>query len=226
MASTIDTLQQEIITSNAEAEKASRELELLRNRALEESAQESLIREQELREMQTELERCRIEKDDWEAAAHESKAKLDEARSALEGARRDLDLERQARLKDTRELEAERMKCDNLQSVLEDFQRGTFPAIGSSSMNTEYPLQRRTTKSTRHCDSQKLSCSILRSLWPNISIAPTRPRHVLRHVSILPSDNIVSDANRGDFLFTRSDRGTPEVREREGCVNRKAANGK
>lgn len=145
MSSTIDTLQQEIITSNAEADQASRELELMRNRAFEESAQESLIREQELREVQTELERNRIEKDDWEAAALESKAKLDEARSSLESARRDLELERQARQKDTRELEAEREKSFNLQSVLEDFQRGALQFVEFNEF-TVMLYQRRTMK--------------------------------------------------------------------------------
>lgn len=112
------------MTSNEEAEKASRELEAMRSRALQETAQETLLRERELREMQTELERCRMEKDEWEHAALHERAFADEARATIETLQRDLEIEREAREREAVELEAEREKANNLQSVLEDFQSG------------------------------------------------------------------------------------------------------
>ena len=48
----------------------------------------------------------------------------DEAKAAADVLRRDLELEREAREREADELESERQKAMNLQSVLEDFQAG------------------------------------------------------------------------------------------------------
>ncbi|KAL5499104.1 hypothetical protein ACEPAH_1622 [Sanghuangporus vaninii] len=119
---TIDALKTEIVTSNAEAERASKELEVMRSRVYEESSKETAIRERELRELQFELERCRIERDEWEREALENRVSIDEAKTAAENYKRDLEIEREAREREHAELEAEREKTVNLQSVLEDFQ--------------------------------------------------------------------------------------------------------
>ncbi|KAJ7101864.1 hypothetical protein C8R43DRAFT_1244192 [Mycena crocata] len=120
--STVEMLKEELISTSAEAERASSELDNMRSRAFEENAQENLVRERELRETQTELERCRMEKEEWERMALQDKVVADEAKSNAEMYRRDLELEREAREKDAAELESEREKADNLQSVLQDFQ--------------------------------------------------------------------------------------------------------
>ncbi|KAJ7461844.1 hypothetical protein B0H11DRAFT_1735726 [Mycena galericulata] len=120
--STVEMLKEELISTSAEAERASSELDNMRNRAFEENAQENLVRERELRETQTELERCRMERDEWERMASQDKVVADEARSNAEMYRRDLELEREARERDAAELESEREKSENLQSVLQDFQ--------------------------------------------------------------------------------------------------------
>ncbi|KAK0203695.1 hypothetical protein DFS33DRAFT_1261123 [Desarmillaria ectypa] len=120
--STVETLKEELITSHEEAERTSNELDNLRNRAFQENAQESLLRERELRETQTELERCRIERDEWERVALQDKAMSDEYKTATESLRRDLELEQEAREREMQELETEREKSENLQSVLQDFQ--------------------------------------------------------------------------------------------------------
>ncbi|KAJ7359187.1 hypothetical protein DFH08DRAFT_405602 [Mycena albidolilacea] len=122
LTSTVEMLKEELISTSAEAERASGELDNMRSRAFEESAQENLVRERELRETQAELERCRMEKDEWERMALQDKVVADEARSNAEMYRRDLELEREARERDAAELESEREKSDNLQSVLQDFQ--------------------------------------------------------------------------------------------------------
>ena len=59
LAATVETLKSELIASNEEAERASRELETLRSRALHDSSQETFLRERELRELQAELEQLR-----------------------------------------------------------------------------------------------------------------------------------------------------------------------
>lgn len=120
--SAVETLKEELISSHEEAERTSNELDNLRNRAFQDNAQESLLRERELRETQTELERCRIERDEWERVALQDKAMSEEYSTAMETLRRELELDREAREREAQELETEREKSDNLQSVLQDFQ--------------------------------------------------------------------------------------------------------
>lgn len=113
-----------MIASNAETERVLRELDSSRSRALQEDAQESLARERELRESQGELERCRLDRDEWERVALQERAVADDAKSSAEILRRDLELEVAARGRLDAELQAEREKSTNLQSVLQDFQSG------------------------------------------------------------------------------------------------------
>lgn len=80
------------------------------------------MRERELRETQTELEQCRMERDEWEQKALQEHVSADEARTMLANLRRELEVERTAREMSAAELAVEREKCVNLQSVLEDFQ--------------------------------------------------------------------------------------------------------
>ncbi|KAF7316394.1 Guanylate kinase [Mycena indigotica] len=122
LTSTVEVLKEELISASSEAERATSELSKLRSRAFEENSQETMLRERELRETQTELERCRMEKEEWERAAAQDKVMADEARSTADMYRRDLELEREAREREAAELEAERERCNNLQSVLQDFQ--------------------------------------------------------------------------------------------------------
>ena len=124
LLATVEALKAEVIASNEEAERASRELESMRTRAFQESIQEVYLREQELREVQAELEQSRIERDEWERKALQEHVIADEARTALEEARRDVELEREAREREAATLQVEREKADNLQTVLEDFQAG------------------------------------------------------------------------------------------------------
>lgn len=126
LSSTVETLKQELIASHEEAERASNELAAVRTRAFQETAQENLLRERELRESQSELERCRLERDEWERVAMQDRVVADEAKSAVEMYKRDVELEREARARESGELELEREKSNNLQSVLEDFQAGAF----------------------------------------------------------------------------------------------------
>jgi hypothetical protein len=132
--STVEMLKEELISTSAEAERASSELDNMRSRAFEENAQEIVARERELRETQTELERCRMEKDEWERMALQDKVVADEAKSNAEMFRRDLELEREARERDAAELESEREKSENLQSVLQDFQAGECALLPTYSL--------------------------------------------------------------------------------------------
>ena len=125
LTSTIETLKEELIASHKDAERASDELDTMRSKVYQDNAQETLMRERELREAQTELERCRMEKDDWERVALQERAVSEESRSMVENFKRDLELEREAREREAEELESEKQKANNLQSVLQDFQTCT-----------------------------------------------------------------------------------------------------
>ncbi|KDR79992.1 hypothetical protein GALMADRAFT_242182 [Galerina marginata CBS 339.88] len=122
LTATVETLKSELIASHEEAERASSKLDAMRTRTLQENAQETVQRERELRETQMELERCRMERDEWERSALQEQVVSEDVRSTAEALRRDLEVEKVTRARDAAELEKEREKAENLQSVLQDFQ--------------------------------------------------------------------------------------------------------
>jgi chromosome segregation ATPase len=124
--STIQTLQAELLASNADADRAQRELDSLRVRAVTQGAQEAAQRERELHDLRGDLERTRIERDDFAALAEQEHALREEARDSVDVLRRDLELERELRARLEYEFATEKEKTANLQSVLEDFQSGKF----------------------------------------------------------------------------------------------------
>lgn len=126
---TIETLQHELVSSNNESEKLTEELSMMRNKAVEESAFEMSMRERQVMDLQNELEVCRTERDDWERAAQEERVAADEARTAIETLRRELEAMESDRVKDAKDLQSEKEKSANLQSVLEDFQSGGSEAL-------------------------------------------------------------------------------------------------
>jgi chromosome segregation ATPase len=120
LLSTVEALQSEVLASNAESERASRELDAMR----QEVSGESLQREQALREARAELERTRTARDDWEAEAMAQRVRVDEARSTLEATYRELAGAKEASERDAAARDAEAERANNLQAVLEDFQSG------------------------------------------------------------------------------------------------------
>ncbi|KAF9508658.1 hypothetical protein BS47DRAFT_1302585 [Hydnum rufescens UP504] len=115
---TVDTLNAELIASNDEVERVSRELDAIRSRALEDNAYESSLREREA----AEFERVRREKDEWERVAMEERVRSEEYRAQAESLQRDLEVESAERKSQAQEVLKERQTAANLQSVLEDFQ--------------------------------------------------------------------------------------------------------
>jgi len=125
LSATIKTLNAELITSNDEAERLSRELDALRSRTQEDSAYESSVRERDA----AELERMRQERDEWERAAQEESVRNEQLTAQVEALARDLQVEAAEREAQAREVIREKKTSANLQSVLEDFQAGTSPLI-------------------------------------------------------------------------------------------------
>jgi chromosome segregation ATPase len=122
LQTTVDTLNTELVSSNDEVERISRELDSLRSRALEDNAYESSLRERDA----AELERVRREKDEWERAAMEERVQSEDYRAQAESLRRDLDIESAERKSQAQEVLKEKQTAANLQSVLEDFQTGAY----------------------------------------------------------------------------------------------------
>lgn len=128
---TVETLKSELLASHAETERTARELDLLRTRDLSESVASA----HELRETMAELERYRLERDEWERGMMQERLAVEEARGIAEALRRELDVEREARERERSELDATRETAANLQSVLEDFQTGMWAfVVGSSGL--------------------------------------------------------------------------------------------
>lgn len=120
MNSTIATLNAELITSNDEAERVSRELDVLRNRAQEDNAYENSVRERDA----AELERIRVEKEEWERIAQEEGVRSEQLKAQVDALTRELEVEASEREAQAREVIREKKTSANLQSVLEDFQAG------------------------------------------------------------------------------------------------------
>lgn len=120
-------MKQELVASHEEAERATKELDALRTRAFQDSVQDNLMREQELREAQSEIERLRADLYESEQAAAQEKLASDDAKLLMEAIKRDLEVEREAREREAEEMDEERGKSRNLQSVLADFEAGTYP---------------------------------------------------------------------------------------------------
>ncbi|KAI9567458.1 hypothetical protein HD554DRAFT_2023606 [Boletus coccyginus] len=128
LRTTVETLKAELMASHDENERTARELDLLRNRDLSESVASA----HELRETLAELERCRLEKDEWERGAMQERLAVEEARGIAEALRRELDVERETRVRERAELDAAKETAANLQSVLEDFQTAREHELGQA----------------------------------------------------------------------------------------------
>ena len=115
--------------SHEEVERASNELDLLRNRTLHENTQEALQRERELRNVQTELERYRMMVEERDLSEMRERALLDESRSRTETLETELKLAQVSLERVEESGKREKERADNLQSVLADFQAGTWSRI-------------------------------------------------------------------------------------------------
>lgn len=127
---TVDTLKNELINSNEDAEQAHGELEQLRLRASDSqkhTSEEATSREMALRDAQEDLERVRMEKEEWEGEAMRERVRSDELAVRLGQVEMELAAAKGERelLREERDREAE--SAANLHAVLEEFQAGEWP---------------------------------------------------------------------------------------------------
>lgn len=125
LQATIETLKSELIASHEDGDRLHNQVEQLRLRA-DDSAKnvldEASVREAQLREVTEDLERCRLEREDWENQAMRERVEREKLETSLHTLEREsgsIRAERQ-QLKDERDREAE--AAHNLHIVLEEFQ--------------------------------------------------------------------------------------------------------
>lgn len=133
LQSTIETLKVELIQSNEESEVVHSELEQLRLRAFDsqrQSSEEVSTRERALRDAQEDLERERIEKEEWEGEAMRERVRREEVLARLGSVEMELGMAKSDRevLREERDREAE--AASNLHAVLQEFQAGMSPLAG------------------------------------------------------------------------------------------------
>ena len=132
----VDTLKNELINSHEDAEHAHGELEQLRLRASDSqkhTSEEATSRELALRDAQEDLERVRMEKEEWEGEAMRERVRSDELEARLGQVEMELAGAKGERevLREERDREAE--SAANLHAVLEEFQAGKCGIDGGGS---------------------------------------------------------------------------------------------
>ncbi|KAK4046996.1 hypothetical protein OIV83_005682 [Microbotryomycetes sp. JL201] len=125
LASTIETLRNELIQANEDSDHAHSELERMRQTAFDSqksTSDEATEREHAIRDMQEDLERVRYEREEWESEAMRERVRREEAQARVNQLELELaqaNTERET-LRHERDREAE--SATNLHAVLEEFQ--------------------------------------------------------------------------------------------------------
>lgn len=127
LTASVETLRLELIQTNDDAEHAHSELEQLRLRAFDSqklTSEEASERELALRDAQEDLERVRMEREEWEGEAMRERVRREELVTRLGQVEMELGVAKSDRevLREERDREAE--SASNLHAVLEEFQAG------------------------------------------------------------------------------------------------------
>ncbi|ORY92707.1 hypothetical protein BCR35DRAFT_298211 [Leucosporidium creatinivorum] len=125
LTASVETLRLELIQTNDDAEHAHSELEQLRLRAFDSqklTSEEASERELALRDAQEDLERVRMEREEWEGEAMRERVRREELVTRLGQVEMELGVAKSERevLREERDREAE--SASNLHAVLEEFQ--------------------------------------------------------------------------------------------------------
>lgn len=129
LSQTVETLKAELIQSHADAESLHNEMEKLRSRAFDSeqaSTDEAQQREIALRETQEDLERVRIERDEWEGEAMRERVRREELAARQGQIEMDLAQAKADRETLREERDREMESAANLNAVLEEFQASAF----------------------------------------------------------------------------------------------------
>ncbi|GAA5861069.1 hypothetical protein JCM8547_008024 [Rhodosporidiobolus lusitaniae] len=125
LSSALDTLRSELIQSHADTDALQSEVEQLRLSAFDsdrQSSDEAAEREMALREAQEDLERVRIERDEWEGEAMRERVRREELGARCAQVEMELAQAKAERENLREERDREQESAANLHAVLEEFQ--------------------------------------------------------------------------------------------------------
>lgn len=227
---TIATLQQELTSQAAETSSLSSSLSALRLQSST-TSDSALVREREVRELQGEVERLRMEREEWEEVAGNERARAEDEElrvRELEGEVRRL-IADAGREREKAKREEER--AVNLQSVLEEFQAcASFLPFSASSSRAEHvadPCPRRPAlrpqprirRCGRPCLISRRSCATRRLPCPSGSFAHRRPRCARPTLCTTPTSALTlalaSSFAQARLTELKSDAGKTQTLERE-----------
>ncbi|PVG01433.1 hypothetical protein CPB86DRAFT_104151 [Serendipita vermifera] len=145
LQNTITSLHSELSSTNAESERVTKELDVLRN-TLQQQQQSStmahstqisaltseahMLRDQ-LKESQELLERARLEKEEWERILMDERVSSEALRTENRTFKRESENERAKRQRFEQDLEQERQRADNLEAVLAEFEAGQDKSLAN-----------------------------------------------------------------------------------------------
>lgn len=124
---TIETLKSELIQSNEDADAAHSELEQLRLHAFDsenKTNDEANERDLLLREVQEDLERVKMEREEWESEAMRERVRREEMQNIFGQVEMELANAKSEREVLREERDREQESAANLHAVLEEFQAG------------------------------------------------------------------------------------------------------
>lgn len=135
---TVETLKNELIQSNEDADAAHSELEQLRLHAFDSEKQtndEANERDLLLREVQEDLERVKIEREEWESEAMRERVRREEMQQIYGQLEMELATAKTERENLREERDREQESAANLHAVLEEFQAGARSLFSLSSIS-------------------------------------------------------------------------------------------
>ncbi|WVQ97025.1 hypothetical protein IAU59_004135 [Kwoniella sp. CBS 9459] len=140
LQTTLTTLQSELASASQESTSLQAQLAQLRSQS-DSSSSDVLSLTREMRELRGEMERLRVEREEWEVEAgreRERREIVEDEMRAIERRQRD---ERRELERAVHELEAERERATNLQEVLGEFQAAKDSELRQATLELETQLR-------------------------------------------------------------------------------------
>ncbi|RXK42564.1 hypothetical protein M231_00118 [Tremella mesenterica] len=140
LQNTISTLEKELVSASQESQNLQNQIQQLRSQS-DSSSSDVLSLTREMRELRGEMERLRVEREEWETEAskeRERREATEEEMNLLE--RRERDMRREWE-RAREELEMERERARNLQEVLGEFQAAKDSELRQATTELETQLR-------------------------------------------------------------------------------------
>ncbi|WVR05645.1 hypothetical protein IAU60_002667 [Kwoniella sp. DSM 27419] len=151
---TLTTLQSELSSASQESSNLQSQLSQLRSQS-DSSSSDVLSLTREMRELRGEMERLRVEREEWEVEAGREREKRESMEDEMRAIERREREERREMERALQELEAERQRAGNLQEVLGEFQAAKDSELRQATAELETQLRLAATSLSEY----KLRCA-------------------------------------------------------------------